>query len=71
MTEKRSIIPKAACVRMLMNAGAKRVSAGAANFLSEVLTEKALKIAERARDISHHSKRRTILGDDIRLAARS
>jgi len=71
MTKKRSIIPKAACVRMLMNAGAKRVSAAAADALSDVLTEKALKISERARDISHHSKRRTVLGDDVRLAARS
>jgi histone H3/H4 len=70
MTEKRSIIPKAACTRMLMNAGAKRVSAEAADALAEVLTEKAFKIAEKAKDISHHSKRRTVMGDDVKLAAR-
>ena len=70
MTEKRSIIPKAACTRMLVNSGAKRVSAEAADVLSDILTEKALKIAEKAKDISHHSGRRTVMADDIKLAAR-
>jgi DNA-binding protein len=70
MAEKRSIIPKAACTRILVNAGAKRVSAEAADALAEILTEKALKISEKARDISHHSKRRTVMADDIKLAAR-
>jgi len=71
MSEKRSIIPKAPCIRMLMLAGAKRVSAEAADEMSAILTERALHIAERAKDIAHHSKRRTIQDEDIRLAART
>lgn len=71
MVEKRSIIPKAPCIRMLTIAGAKRVSAEAANALSEIITEKALAIAEKAKDIAVHSKRRTIQGEDVKLASRT
>ncbi|MBW2992902.1 NFYB/HAP3 family transcription factor subunit [Candidatus Woesearchaeota archaeon] len=71
MAEKRSIIPKAPCIRMLAIAGAKRVSAEAADALSDILTEKALSIAEKAKAIAVHSKRRTIHGEDVRLAART
>ena len=71
MAEKRSVIPKAPCIRMLTIAGGRRISAEAADALSEILTEKALKISEKAKDIAHHSKRTTIQEEDIKLAART
>lgn len=63
-------IPAAPVARILMNAGAKRVSADAAREFSSVLYEKALKIGERAAMIAKHSGRKTVQGEDIRLAAR-
>ena len=71
MAEKRSIIPKAPCIRMLMLAGAKRVSADAAQEFSKILEEKAIAIAEHAQKIAVHAGRKTIHDDDIRLASRT
>lgn len=71
MAEKRSIVPKAPCIRMLMKTGAKRVSAKAAEEFSNILMDKAMAIAEQANKIAHHSGRKTIHGEDIRLAART
>ena len=71
MAEKRSIVPKAPCIRMLAIAGAKRVSGEAAEIFAKVLMEKATDLAERANKIAHHSGRKTIHAEDIRLAART
>lgn len=67
---KTQTIPKAPAARILMNAGAKRVSADAAEAFSEVLMEIGLKVSEKAVMIAKHSGRKTINGDDVRLAAR-
>jgi len=68
MTRKTSAIPKAPVARILMNAGAKRVSAEAAETFSEILYDIAIEIAERAVQISRHSGRKTVHESDIRLA---
>ena len=67
---KTTTIPKAPAVRILMNAGAKRVSAEAAAAFSEVIHQRALEIAEQATRIAKHSGRKTVQGEDIKLAAR-
>ena len=67
---KTQTIPKAPAARILMNAGAKRVSADAADTFSEVLHGIALKIGERSVMIAKHSGRKTVHEDDIKLAAR-
>ena len=67
---KTSIIPKAPVARILVNAGAKRVSAAAAKAFSEVIHETALKIAENAAEIAKHSGRKTVKSGDIKIAAR-
>ncbi len=71
MAEKRStIIPKAPIARILMNAGAKRVSAGAAAVFTDKLEEIGKKIASDAVKIAKHAGRKTVHDSDIRLAAR-
>ena len=70
MGRKTSVIPKASVARILMRAGAKRVSADAAESFSETLTDIALKISARASEISKHAGRKTVHEGDVRLAAK-
>ena len=70
MARKTSTIPKASVARILIKAGAKRVSAGGVDAFAEVLTEKALKISSKASDISKHAGRKTVHESDVRLASK-
>jgi len=70
MGRKISIIPKAPVGRILMRAGAKRVSQDAIDSFTEILTEMTEKIATRAAEISKHSGRKTVHEGDVRLAAK-
>ena len=70
MGRKGSTIPKASVARMLIKAGAKRVSADAVDSMTEVLTDIAIKISSRAADIAKHSGRKTVHEGDVRLAAK-
>ena len=67
---KTQIIPRAPAARILMNAGAKRVSADAAQAFSEVIYDIAIKIAEQSVRIAKHSGRKTVHEGDVKLAAR-
>jgi len=68
---KTSVIPAAPVARILMNAGAKRVSAEAARTFGDLLYDKAFAIAEKAVMIAKHSGRKTVQSEDIRLSARN
>lgn len=70
MGRKTSTIPKAPVGRILMNAGAKRVSAEAVDAFTDVLTEIAEKIAAQAAKIAKHGGRKTVHEGDIKLAAK-
>ena len=71
MAEKRNtIIPKAPIARILMNSGAKRVSAAAASAFTDKLETIGMKIAEDAVKIAKHAGRKTVHDSDIKLAAR-
>lgn len=70
MRRKTSTIPKASVARILMKAGAKRVSQDAVDAFTEVLTEIAVKISKKASDISKHAGRKTVHDSDVRLAAK-
>lgn len=70
MPKKTTIIPKAATARILVNAGAKRVSDDAAKAFAEVLEERAEEIAQKAARIARHSGRKTVLDSDIKLAVK-
>lgn len=70
MGRKITIIPKAPFGRILMKAGAKRVSADAVDAFTEILTEMAENIAAQAAKIAKHSGRKTVNEGDVRLAAK-
>jgi len=71
MAQRRvTIIPKAPVARILIRAGAKRVSADAVDAFTEVLQDLALKIGEQASRIAKHSGRKTVQEGDIKLAAK-
>ena len=70
MGRKTSTIPKASVARILVKAGAKRVSADAVDAFTEVLINIAVKISSRAAEISKHAGRKTVHEGDVRLAAK-
>ena len=70
MQRHTTTIPKAAVARILTKMGAKRVSDSAAKVLSEVVKEKSLEIATKAVQLAHHSKRKTVMEEDIKLAVK-
>jgi histone H3/H4 len=70
MGRKGSTIPKAAVARLVVKAGAKRVSADAVDELTDVLREFSFKVSSKAAEIAKHAGRKTILDGDIKLAAK-
>ena len=70
MKRRISTIPKASVARILMKAGAKRVSADAVDAFTDVLTNIAAKISSKAAQIAKHSGRKTVHEGDVRLAAK-
>lgn len=56
--------------RLIKKAGAKRVSAGAAEELAKVMEERITEIAEEASKLANHAGRKTVMAEDIRLAYR-
>lgn len=70
MGRKITIIPKAPFGRILMKAGAKRVSADAMGTFTEILIEKTEVIATQAVKIAKHSGRKTVHEGDVKLAAK-
>ena len=55
--------------RLIRNAGARRVSAGAINRLNEIITEYGMNLARYSVEISRHNGRKTVKESDIRLAS--
>ena len=70
MGRKISTIPKATVGRILLKAGAKRVSADAIDAFADVLTDIALKVSTKAAQIARHSGRKTVHEGDIKLAVK-
>ena len=68
MAKRTTSIPKAPFGRILINSGAKRVSADGIDAFSEHVEEVAEKISAHALEIAKHSGRKTILEGDIKLA---
>ena len=71
MAGKRSTtIPKAPIGRILINSGAKRVSASAIDAFTDVMEEYAERIGTQAVKIAKHSGRKTVHDSDIKLAVK-
>ncbi|MHA1651873.1 MAG: histone family protein [Candidatus Helarchaeota archaeon] len=62
------VIPIAPIDRLIRKAKAERVSEKAAIALGEILEEVGLEIASMARELAEHAHRKTVNGEDIKLA---
>lgn len=56
--------------RILKKAGAKRVSNESADELRRIIEEVANNIAKTAVDLSSHAGRKTVKGEDVKLASK-
>lgn len=63
-------LPLAPVDRLIRKAGAPRVSEDAAQALADILEELAAKIGSQASKLAEHAGRKTIVADDIKLAAK-
>ncbi|WP_455463038.1 histone [Candidatus Hodarchaeum mangrovi] len=55
--------------KIIRDAGARRVSAGAIDRLNEVVSDYGMGIAKYAVEIARHSGRKTVKESDVKLAA--
>ena len=67
---KSSELGLSAMYRILKKAGAKRVSDESADELRRVIEEIAEGIAKSAVDMASHASRKTIKGEDVKLASK-
>ncbi len=70
MSRKTTVIPKAPLAQILMNMGAKRVSADAVDAFVDIMINIADEIAEQSVKIAKHAGRKTVHESDIKLAAK-
>ena len=55
--------------KLIRTAGAHRVSADAINVMNDILTDYGMKISKYAVEIARHSGRKTVKGEDVKLAS--
>lgn len=63
-------LPLAPVERIIRNQGAKRVSEEATKEFAEVLEEIAADLAAESAALAKHAGRKTVKGEDVRLARR-
>jgi histone H3/H4 len=66
--KKMTEIPIAPLIRLMRTAGAERVSPQAAEVLRDILEDLTMAIANKAIGLANHAGRKTLTGDDIKLA---
>lgn len=70
MAKRTTILPKAPMARILVNAGAKRVSTEAMEAMVEALERVGLEISEQAIKNAKHAGRKTVHDSDVKLAVK-
>ncbi|HIH37873.1 histone family protein [Candidatus Woesearchaeota archaeon] len=66
----KRLIPLAAMEKLMKQAGAERVSEKAKDALKDVLEDIAEDIAIQAVKLASHAGRKTVKGQDVKLAAK-
>ncbi len=69
--KQSSIIPKAPVGRLILKAGASRVSQDAIDACTELIESYAEGIGKQALLIAQHAGRKTVIDGDIKLAAQT
>lgn len=64
------LLPRAPFERILKKVGAQRVSFEAMDEFAKIMEEKLYKIAYEAALLAKHAGRKTITGEDVRIARR-
>ena len=67
---KSSELGLSAMYRILKKSGAHRVSDESADELRRIIEDIAIAIAKSAVDMSAHARRKTVRGEDVKLAAK-
>ena len=67
---KSSKLGLSAMYRILKKSGAQRVSDESADELRRIIEEIAIAIAKSAVELSIHAGRKTVRGDDVKLASK-
>ncbi len=67
---KSSELGLSAMYRILKKSGAQRVSYESSDELRRIIEEIAIAIAKSAVDMSNHAGRKTVRGEDVKLAAK-
>jgi histone H3/H4 len=62
-------LSRAAVERILKKSGAGRISADATTALSDLMEDYGLFLSREAKKMSDHAGRKTVRGEDIRMAA--
>ncbi|MBI5225351.1 histone family protein [Candidatus Micrarchaeota archaeon] len=66
-----SDLPLAAVERLIRKAGAERVSEDASEALADILEEYAITLGQKAASLAKHAGRKTVTGEDVKLAGRA
>ncbi len=70
MSMPEKFLPLAAMEKVLKKQGAERVSDGAKEVMKSAIEEIAEQIARHAVRLAKHAGRKTVMGSDIKLAAK-
>jgi histone H3/H4 len=68
ISKSNRLMPLASMEKVMVEAGAERVSEGAKKELKQIIENYASDIAEKAIRFAMHAGRKTIKADDIKLA---
>lgn len=70
MARNKTTIPHSPLGRLMMKAGAQRVSEDACVELEQFLYDYSISLAKKANDITKHAGRKTVNAGDVKLASR-
>jgi DNA-binding protein len=71
ISKSQKLLPLATMEKIMIKAGAERVSEDAKKELKKILEDYSIVIAEKSIKLAQHAGRKTIKAEDIKLALKS